>query len=1256
MANKRGPRGGSRSSDLEERKRKKAQEMASEQASSTDTSSGYERVRENTPEVEGGETSDSTSNSGASGGSDDIQREATVALQEQGVDVGQQGVESTSETRTSDRARQLEQDVIESNDAIDDPSQIAIRQEDGRLIAESTSAGEDAIEQHRRQQLREEAASQNPFVEAEQIQVQSTEDGQLRASLEEGEQEAVAREQAEAMQDHGLPTEDIEVATGLDVDNDGAVAYREQEDPLEHYQSGSDVMQAAEEDRLEQETTKTVNPGEEMFEVRRVEIEQTRDEIASQIEEENPNLERGEDFEVQETTEGLRVSMDEETRQDQIRRQIASQNENIEPEDVQVSAQPDTYPSGGDARLAAEADSDGDDLRQTTYGISLSEDARRRLLHDAARQENPDAERIEVVETDDGDLGVEIDQGEEFGDFQVNVPGTDHTFEEGLEFSAGVVSDKINVVGEAAGDVAGGVEDVVYETEIPLTGQTAYETVGLNYSGESPLERTVEGGTVGVLQLANTPAMGLATKEGIEYSAWAGDQIARGQGGEAYDQTAMAGTQAVAAGIDYAQANPLRTTGLVAGSLAGSYGAISGAARVSPQAGRAAAYAIQPGEEIAIGAASRAPVIGSGVRALRQDPTGSAKRMIQRANRRADISTRLSNLRESSPRVRVTRDADAGLVEVDSRLFQSNRGNQASFARPDISRPSMDLDVGRPTLADVRRRARGRQYDDAEVVQGSDVDSDRFTTESLRERMSGRVSNVGSRLDVRSNLDRATLPGRSGLADEIAATRQRFRRQQYADADVYTDAGSVDSDRFTSPSYLDRVRSRTPDVTRPSAPTRSDLAEEIASTRRRFRRQQYAGAEVYSDASAVNPERFTTPTLRERAASRASGLRDSVNVTPSLSRPSLTTRSDITEEIASTRREFRRQQYADAEVYADAGDVNPDRFTSPSLGERARSQVPDLTRPTFPNGPNLAAEIAATRRRYRRQQYADAEVYADAGDVDPERFTTPSLRERAESAAQSGKASLSSARRLPGELTVRVESGRPRSSRRTIDARDLEEYDLDITADDGDLPYTPGENVETRDVGNRYTPPSRSTGPQQAIQRSKPEPGPMARDPVERPKSTPGSMMATARRFLDDSGPSIDEVGVESVGRTGGMMERAEQAASRVLSPAETEAVGFGVDSRVDAGQRPRLDSGLRSETRTEFGMRTDTELSFESNLETRTKAEQEVRPRFESRKETDIPGEVSSDRTDAVGRADEEWSKRFENEIAAAEEVLGYR
>jgi hypothetical protein len=358
----------------------------------------------------------------------------------------QQGVEE-GDGNVARQARDLEQQVLKENEVLDDSSQVAVRREDGRLVAEPTRAGEQKIDLQARQEVRESVASDMENVDAEDLWV-SEENGQYRVSVREDAQ---------------------------------------------------------------------------------------RDILAEQFEEQNPNLERGEDYELQRTEDGYQVALTEDGRQQ------------VEAQRTETSEDPLSDVEPIDAENSGTTQSTRTDI--APEGMAKDEGPGSEMLNRLNRNEN---------------LAGSV---EDVGDIEVMINGRrlESVFNEGTKRW----DDASAYVGERAGDV-GGIVDDAGQTEVPLTGTSAYEAAGVetNDQGEGPVESGTEAVVAGVGRATNPYAIGSASKEIAEAGVYVGSAAISGAPRETLDRTETVVNQAGVAGglaAEYAAKNPVETAGTLVG-------------------------------------------------------------------------------------------------------------------------------------------------------------------------------------------------------------------------------------------------------------------------------------------------------------------------------------------------------------------------------------------------------------------------------------------------------------------------------------------------------------------------------------------------------------------------------------------------------------------------------------------------------------------------------------------------------------------
>lgn len=279
-----------------------------------------------------------------------------------------------------------------------------------------------------------------------------------------------------------------------------------------------------------------------------------------------------EDLSVTETEGGFTVGLSESGRQEANERAIDRATEDVldrAPEWVE------------EEDLSVTETSEG-------FSIELDEDARR---------DAPTSGRDSSSSTDEGLVSFgAFDEEERFGDAQLRIGGT--SLEDVLEGGAEAYDRFARDFSEWNRDYNPGIllTRETYNTLDPYIGGDAL--LENQTTGRSRAEEVMGGFLDGVVQLGNVPAIALGVKEGAETLGYLGAETVSGRGGDAVDELGNVGGEAVNDFLDFAEDNPGRTGGMVAGSLVGSVGVLGGAAKVSSRAGRVARYSIQPGEEI----------------------------------------------------------------------------------------------------------------------------------------------------------------------------------------------------------------------------------------------------------------------------------------------------------------------------------------------------------------------------------------------------------------------------------------------------------------------------------------------------------------------------------------------------------------------------------------------------------------------------------------------------------------------------------
>jgi len=342
---------------------------------------------------------------------------------------------------------------------------------------------------------------------------------------------------------------------------------------------------------------------------------------------------------------------------------------------------------------------EGGDVADRTGGVATTARAVRRDLEQQGQTVSTD-EEFQQVSNAQEEAVQDYNPGpatEQFGDVQVGVPGTDKTAEEHLESASSAYQKSVRETSDALFDEGG-----VASESIIAEGLEAAEQDEAADAFEEGLRSFGKGTFEGAAAIGNVPGVALGVKEGGEIVGYGVSETYHGRGGEALEDTKAAAATAVTEARKYAVQNPVKFSGLLAGSLAGSYTAMSGTAKISSRAGKATRYAIQPGEELATGAATKvAQRTATGQRALNKIPGGRIdnEELALYAGQKAVGKTRDAAGRVKagvsdtasrvSPDVTVARNADAPLIDVN--------------VNPDVSTPSVSGKVG-----DTADAARGR--------------------------------------------------------------------------------------------------------------------------------------------------------------------------------------------------------------------------------------------------------------------------------------------------------------------------------------------------------------------------------------------------------------------------------------------------------------------------------------------------------------------------------------------------------------------
>jgi hypothetical protein len=207
-------------------------------------------------------------------------------------------------------------------------------------------------------------------------------------------------------------------------------------------------------------------------------------------------------------------------------------------------------------------------------------------------------------------------------------------------FEENIVDPVASTVGDAAIATPQGA------AEFALTGDTELS------------ERTSEAFVRGVGDVVNVPQVALGLDEAGEVGGYLVNESLDGRGGQAGGEVLDETVDIGEAFADQIITNPETAIPRLAGSVAGSAGAIGAASRFSGTAGRATSFAIQPGEEIATSALGRA-----GLPTSLRGAAGSA-RSIETPNLRGRVSNARERF-ENDFEVAIERDPGAGAIDID---------------------------------------------------------------------------------------------------------------------------------------------------------------------------------------------------------------------------------------------------------------------------------------------------------------------------------------------------------------------------------------------------------------------------------------------------------------------------------------------------------------------------------------------------------------------------------------------------------------
>lgn len=299
------------------------------------------------------------------------------------------------------------------------------------------------------------------------------------------------------------------------------------------------------------------------------------------------------------------------------------------------------------------------------------------------------------------------------------------------------------------------------------------------------------GAAEGGLGIANLPALGGTVVGAGEFAVAGGEAAASGEGGEFATTAASAGIVAGGGAARFAAENPVRFAGQVAGSAVASSAILRGAQAVGgARTTQAAAFGIQPGEEIAIAAARRGVPGASRLAGAVGDVD---------AETRADVDTETTvdqtatDLPDERPQTLTAEDVDTG-TGTATRPPDAGEGRAATTRQQQSAQTTRDP----PLFGDIRQSGGLDWFLETRAARlGRELAED----ESARLQMTGRGRRSGvdrgGRGETEPEFDPAR-PGANGFDLELAQRRldQASRREVTADetvgqrADVRETAGT----------------------------------------------------------------------------------------------------------------------------------------------------------------------------------------------------------------------------------------------------------------------------------------------------------------------------------------------------------------------------------------------------------------------------------------------------------------------------------
>jgi len=817
-----------------------------------------------------------------------------------------------------------------------------------------------------------------------------------------------------------------------------------------------------------------------------------------------------------------------------------------------------------------------------------------------------------------------------------------------------------DVIGDATtnaveGTAAEGGVNYVADQMAPREDDDGIQASG----GEGFAERSAEGFVSGVGNIVNLPGLAAGLKEAGEYGGYAVYETAQGRAGvdvsieegdpdlserqapvgpnmqtgrpamvdvDVLDdglvgESGRAAESAARAGANYIAENLFEGLGKAAGSLVGSYGAIRGASKVSTRAGRGAAWAIQPGEEALTSAVNRLP--GASRVAQRfpnnridneeifiragQKATRRLRQSVEDPQLRYYLAAGARAVREGSPRVRVVRDPDAGLFDIDPELRARARDRVPS------SRGQGESITGsvREMVSDAPGRVSSGVSDQIEAL--------RDAPQAVRSgAVSGRESVQRGLGNARQAMDDAAYDAgyRAGRW-----TGQSISRGERILRDVRN--GEIDFDDIQNPSF-----------------------DPFASAERagyRVGQRTAAGFDRLDDIRAA-PRRYATAARFDLAEARANtpSSRTELRAAAGESLPDV---EDVLDDVVQTPRR-----------YATAA-----RFDLVEARENIASMRTNLSGSSRESLPDLDEAVRTPRRYATAARFDVSEGLArTSSSVRAARLRVSQLMSSAGSAPAETRTALGDLR----DLTIRVEpSDGPSSRAMDVDADDLEgmefgefetEVDFEPTSD-SESQFETDEDLEDRDLWSEWSGDQSLTRQgvgTDSMQRLDTEAAlEYETRPAESPTETTGTgetgFSGRAETFLAEEEDILDSVVASEAGLDETMLEDVEEPSFDAAVAEEPRVDEVGTEPRQSFEQEsafsPEFESEmeLSQELEQELQMEQEFEFEQEFEMEAETEAETEMEGNRDPRSNEDLFGETPMDA--------EVWETGF----ASADELL---